>query len=208
MTSRRFAPASAPLNGALWVTGGTDEVGNKLSTSEMVYPDGTVKPGPPLPSAMVWHCMVTLHNQNIMLIKYDGTVEVYNPVKKDFTSGPSTSKRKEFVMGMGTACALFRSPAHGNRPVVLRVDGVGKIALLDYTTASEWEKISDPPTDISGPTAITSVDGKGVYVQNEDEFYELNCSTMCSWTTMPQTLPKAVTSAIMMYLPPEVTCLS
>ena len=45
MSSGRFYAASAPLNGALWVTGGVDENGDELSTSDMVYPNGTVKPG-------------------------------------------------------------------------------------------------------------------------------------------------------------------
>jgi hypothetical protein len=148
--------------------------------------------------------MVTLANQNIMIINWNGRVVVYNPVNETFSDGPSTSSRS-----VRPACALFRSPAHGNRQVVLRVDGDGqKAELFDYTTASEWEQISDLPDDIIWPTAITSLDGKGVYVQNKDTFYELKCSTTCSWTVMSQTLPKAVGAAIMMYLPPEVTCFS
>ena len=45
MSSGRFYAASAPSNGALWVTGGVDENGDELSTSDMVYPNGTVEPG-------------------------------------------------------------------------------------------------------------------------------------------------------------------
>ena len=48
MSSRRNFPASSLLNGSLWITGGLGDTG-KLSTSDMVYPNGKVRPGPLLP---------------------------------------------------------------------------------------------------------------------------------------------------------------
>jgi len=71
--------------------------------------------------------------------------------------------------------------------------------------------VSDLPISANYPSTmatITSLDGKGVYVQYNEKFYELDCTTTCTWTVMSQTLPKAVNHAIMMYLPPEVTCFS
>ena len=55
--------------------------------------------------------------------------------------------------------------------------------------------------------ALTSLDGKGAYLySNGDRFFELNCETDCTWSVMSQKLPKNTTNAIMMYLPPNVTC--
>merc|ERR1712048_829000 len=105
MSRRRYGPASAPLSGALWVTGGFDENDNGLSTSELIYPNGQVIPGPSLPSEMAYHCMVTLDNQNIMIISQYGAVGVYNPVNETFSGGPSTF----WSFGGRAACALFRS---------------------------------------------------------------------------------------------------
>jgi len=205
MSSKRSNVASAPLNGALWISGGHDGHGsNRLSTSELVYENGTIGPGPTLPSKMADHCSVQMENGKIMLINKDGKVLIYDASTESFSDGPSTRSS-----GGLTACALFRSPAHGNRAVVVRVHGRGKKAeVFDFTKASEWEQISDLPTNIFDPTAITSLDGKGVYVQNDENFYELDCSTECKWIVMAQTLPKSVYGAIMMYLPPDMTCFS
>ena len=61
MTSTRTGAASAPLNGALWVTGGRpgQAPGNSVDTTEFVYPNGMVTPGPKLPMPKKNHCMVT-----------------------------------------------------------------------------------------------------------------------------------------------------
>ena len=58
--------------------------------------------------------------------------------------------------------------------------------------------VPDLPANVySEATAITSVDGQGVYVQYEEKFYELDCSNECKWTVMSQTLPKAVRHGIL-----------
>ena len=80
--------------------------------------------------------------------------------------------------------------------------------LMHYLMNTFSISVSDLPINMFHPTAITSLDGKGVYVQNFEKFYELECSTECKWNLMSQTLPKSVNNAIMMYLPPDVTCFS
>jgi len=208
MSSRRNYPASAPLNGALWVSGGNDENG-RLSTSELIYPNGTIRTGPSLPSKMSWHSVVTLkEEESYMVIDNDGNVYMYNALSESFSKNASTGN----VYGH-PACASFKSAAHGNRPVVVCVGRRKEAKLFDYTKASKWEQIPDLPTSNPygvqfGATAITSVDGSGVYVQYDEKFYELDCSNECKWTVMSQTLPKAVRHGIMMYIPPELTCFS
>ena len=63
-----------------------------------------------------------------------------------------------------------------------------------------------------GAKALTSLDGKGVYVQYKNKFFEYTCTwggnfvIFCSWTIMPQQVCNGVVGAVMMYLPPETTC--
>jgi len=206
MNSRRNGPASAPLNGALWVSGGYD--GNRdLLTSEIIYPNGTVTPGPLLPSKMSFHSVVTLkEEESFMVIDDFGNVYMYNALSGNFSAMASTGNR--YIYGRA-GCVSFKSAPHENRPVVVCVGDGKKAKLFDYTKASEWEQIPDLTTNVEhGTTAITSVDGSGVYVQYEEKFYELDCSNECKWTVMSQTLPKAVDYGIMMYIPPEMSCFS
>ena len=145
MTYTRTRAASVSLNGALWVTGGRTAYSWDSDTTELVYPNGTVTPGPKLPMPKKSHCMVTLENGHIMFIGgdlNDGEIAVrdvvtYDPSTGEFKQGPSTIKNR-----WGSGCALFRSPAHGNRPVVISAGGSwvsGTVELLDYTISSEWQ---------------------------------------------------------------------
>ena len=87
--------------------------------------------------------MVNLPDGRIMLIGGDlndgsiGTKEVfiYDPVREYFSTGPSTQDQR-----WNPACAVFMSPAHGNRPVVAAISGsrVSSVEIFDYTVASDW----------------------------------------------------------------------
>ena len=136
--------ATAILGEALWVTGGRPYSNrDTLSTTQLVYSNGTVESGPFLPKPKKGHCMVTMHDGRIILIGgdlndgEDGTrdVFIYDPVTEKFTTGPST-KENRWV----SACVLFRSPAHGNRPVVAAISGsrVSSAEIFDYTVATDW----------------------------------------------------------------------
>ena len=65
------------------------------------------------------------------------TVLFYDPIANDFVDGPPmNSDRTEL------ACALFHSPMHDNRPVVLALGGyAGQTAeILDYSSiGAGWE---------------------------------------------------------------------
>ena len=58
-----------------------------------------------------------------------------------------------------------------------------------------------------GARALPSLSGDGAYLQYEQYFYELSCSsTSCIWSKMEQELSNPVRSAVMMYLPNDYTC--
>ena len=144
MMVERSQMTSAVLNGALWITGGyTSNGGSEDASTELVYPNGTVLPGPTLPSARDDHCMVNLHDDTIMILGSDGGTTdkknsiVYDPFTDVFsTTSPMLYDRKR------AGCALFQSSLHGNRPVVLVVGGehTNTAELFDYTSSSGWEE--------------------------------------------------------------------
>ena len=62
-------------------------------------------------------------------------------------------------------------------------------------------------TSFWGARALPSLSGDGAYLQYEQYFYELSCSsTSCSWSKMEQELTNPVVTAVMMYLPNDYTC--
>ena len=69
----------------------------------------------------------------------------FNPEDNTFAPGPS------LLFGrLRCGCALFQSPLHDNRPVVLAAggdatyfrnpDAVGTAEVLDYTNTNEWQQ--------------------------------------------------------------------
>ena len=148
MSVARSDFASVPMNGALWVTGGSTRKGLQMAksediTTEFIYLNGTVLPGPNLPSPRDDHCMVTLHDNRVMILgSENGTTDsksviIYEPDTENFSTAPSLQFDRN-----GAACALFYSPLHENRPVVLAVGGYNTdtAEIYDYTHSNEWEK--------------------------------------------------------------------
>lgn len=211
MTSTRRHLSSAVTDGALWVTGGQTDGNSNLKSTEYIFSDGTVTNGPNLPTGRYGHCMVTLHDDKVMILGgYPSSnyrnVLIFDPKDNSFTTGPSLRSNK--IYG---GCAQFLSAKHNNRPVVLAAGGNTRRAeILDYTNANAWEEIEALPDTYSsyfGARAVQSVSGTGAYLQYEKNFFELICSsTSCNWSIMEETLTTSVNYAVMMYLPDGYTC--
>ena len=61
-------PIIIPLKKGIWFTGGYDNmVGSRLATTEIMNNDGTIIPGPNLPSPRSLHCQVS-HKNLIFII--------------------------------------------------------------------------------------------------------------------------------------------
>jgi hypothetical protein len=59
-----------------------------------------------------------------------------------------------------------------------------------------------------GPAALTSLDGKGAFLQHGANFFELTCDTSsCTWSVMAQTLDVGRNGVVMMYLPSVFECI-
>ena len=69
LTVRRFGAASVVLsNNTLWVTGGLDQSGNRLKSTECVTKEGKTSKGPDLPLALCHHAIVALNRGVFILI--------------------------------------------------------------------------------------------------------------------------------------------
>ena len=145
MNVERSGMASVALDGALWVAGGyTSNGGSEDDSTEFVYLNGTVLPGPTLPSARDDHCMVTLHDGRIMIMGSDGGTTdqkntiIYDPISGNFSNVPSLLfDRKR------SGCALLYSVKHDNRPIVMAAGGSNSYTaeVFDYSLAgTEWEQ--------------------------------------------------------------------
>ena len=146
MSQKRREPASALLNGALWVTGGQNYNPPNiydLASTELIHPNGTVRNGPSLPAARHGHCMVNLPDGRILIIGAESprslskNVLFFDPVDNSFTPGPSMLFDRKHA-----GCTLFYSPLHGNRPVVFVAKQTAEI--YDYTKTNAWEQSKYP----------------------------------------------------------------
>ena len=81
------------------------------------------------------------------------------------------------------------------------------ILTLTFIFFSVQEIPSPYVSTYNGPSAVTSVDGYGAYLQQNDHFFELLCTvSKCSWSLMDQKLDVGRDSAILMYLPANFEC--
>ena len=134
MTTKRAYSASVPVNGMLLVMGGHDG-DNRLATTEYVSLDSNPsQPGPDLPTSQSQHCAVKLSNEQVMLLggyPDKKSVIIFEPNTKRFDQSlPSMTHSRQ-----NAGCAVFNSPLHGNRQVVLAVGGYKQATaeILDYT---------------------------------------------------------------------------
>ena len=141
MSSKRKHHSSTLIHDYLWITGGYD--GSKsLDSTEFIFSNGSVNNGPNMPAARHGHCLVTLDNGKVMILggypslNYKNLM-IFDPEDNTFNTGPSLLFNRVYF-----GCALFKSPLHNNRPVVLAAGGSEQktAEILDYTNATTWEQ--------------------------------------------------------------------
>ena len=54
----------------IWVTGGLTNDGQRLTSTEIIHPDGKVTSGPDLPKARSSHCQVTFEDTTLIIGKF------------------------------------------------------------------------------------------------------------------------------------------
>ena len=134
----RYFHAALVVGDKLWITGG--EGGGDLRSTEYVFANKSVIKGPYLPWSRSRHCMADLLDGRYMFIGgYSKTVDIYDSSQSSFTRGPNLLSERT-----NSACTVFRSPMHGNRPIVIVAGGYSgerSVEVLDYTNkAAKWER--------------------------------------------------------------------
>ena len=143
MTTKRSYSASVPVNNMLLVMGGYN--GSSLNTTEYISPDGDAsQPGPDLPTPRDEHCAVKLSNGQVMLLggysdETKKSTIIFHPDKETFNQSlPSMTHERRRA-----GCAVFNSPMHENREVVLAVGGYQESTaeVLDYSQPNaKWNE--------------------------------------------------------------------
>ena len=146
MKSIRHSHAAAVIKDVLFISGGV--YNSQLASTEFIHANGTVTSGTDLPLARQGHCMVTLHDDKVMILGAESphsltkNVIVFDPADKShssfyaYTTGPSMSYPRNMA-----ACTIFKSDFHDGRPVVLSAGGLSQTTaqVYDYTNSNHWE---------------------------------------------------------------------
>ena len=64
----RYDFATSPLDGTLWIHGGTIAGQAMTNTTFFIHLNGTVEVGPALPTVLAEHCATSLHDGNVMIL--------------------------------------------------------------------------------------------------------------------------------------------
>ena len=145
LSVRRNHAASVVLsNNTLWVTGGFDQSGNSIKTTEIVTKDGQTSQGPDLPLALSSHAIVPLNSGAFILIGGNGNpygvfensaTHFYE--KKGWRPGPNLKKGRD-----GHTAGVLTDRVSTIKYIVA-VGGHGadsSLEYLEYPGSSEWMK--------------------------------------------------------------------
>ena len=165
------------------------------SSTEIIHPDGRVKPGPNLPEPRAGHCQ-TSYEQTTFIIggrrtSY-GTRSVWKFDLNNLHAFPYDMPSMVYER-YGAACTVYNSSLHGGRPVLIVVGSGGwssTAEILDYTVANaSWQEIEELPVQMYQPRMTPTSKGDNVIVTHERSIYTLSTSgSKYSWTKMPQEL--------------------
>jgi hypothetical protein len=191
MDTPRFGSASVSIDDGILVTGGYDG-SNTLKTSEIVFLNGTVKQGKPLPEPREGHCLVEYQGQIISTGGYDGhdytsTVWSFNNHEEFTMTNKPSMKHKR----MSPACGIVHSSLHDGRPLLVVAgawtgDGEDKSEFWDFTLpGSQWQSCSEdlPVWMDYGPQMTHTANKKGLLMTHRQGIYSFHCrsSSDCYW---------------------------
>ena len=140
--TREYAASVVLSNNTLWVTGGEDQSGNDLKTTEFVTKDGQTSQGPKLPLPLYGHSIVLLNSGAFFLIGgYDGdssaTATHFYEEKKGWRAGPNL-KNGRFRHTAGVLTDRVSTKTY-----IVAVGGCNaesSLEYLEYPGSNDWMK--------------------------------------------------------------------
>jgi hypothetical protein len=129
MLEERYNSASLTLNSShLWVTGGYNDNGYHLQTSEFVSIGQPSVQGPDLPYAVNGHCLVGVNSSTALLCGGFNGGTTFNECHyidledHSWSPGPSMMTKRSWH-----SCGTFKSAAHQGRNIVIAAGGYNYI---------------------------------------------------------------------------------
>ena len=114
-----------------------------LSSTELIFLNGTKKDGPALPQSIFGHCLVK-YKHNIFMTGGNGqrrSIVIFNEDFEKIGIGPDMTNDRE-----GHSCGIFYSSQHGGRPILVIAGGSQSATTSehwDFTVPdSKWQKSS------------------------------------------------------------------
>ncbi len=227
MIKKRFLAASCVVGNQLWNTGGVDQNGLKLRSTETFDPNsGSVDKGPDLPVASNSHCMCYI--ESISTAMFIGGISnrdktwsyrVKNLVE-DWVPGPRLNQGR-----YNHVCGAIEDSADESKTIVIVAGGWNtnisdlkstEILIINSSIEEErkWIQGPDLPFRIYNAAGVVSPDGKSFLAiggrnyfkrQNEDSIYKLQCHNLkCEWENMDQKLKVARSLAVADFVPDSV----
>ena len=214
MRKKRAGAASVAVKNKLWITGGLDENGDILKSTEFVDPaSGSTELGPDLPKPSQWHCIVMVDSTTAMLIgDYTGDDKAswfynFDQPGKSWVPGPELNEGR-----WGYSCGVITDSANDGKTLVIAAGGLYRKSTEIFVVGSQkWIRGPDLPYNIGSAAGVTTPDGKNFLFiggynddteQKEDSVYKLQCYNLnCEWTKMDQKLRFARRNFVASFVP-------
>ncbi len=173
MQSVRLSAAEVQLeDGKLLVTGGSDDAGHILYSSEMLTKDGWESKIPFLPVTIAAHCMVTVNSTTVMVIggiqngRTSANTFYFTFGEKTWTKGPVTKLRRR-----SHSCGKIRSGKESQEMSIIVAGGTDEYSVMSSVEildkdSNEWKRGPELPFGI-GDSQIVEDRNEGVVLINK-----------------------------------------
>ena len=123
-----------PHEKGLWITGGEDEIGTELKTTDFILASGNSTRGPDLPSALSYHVMSKLNLSTSMIISA-GSYETwyFDHNTELFSDGPPLLEKRR-----GHTAGLIKDSVYTEEKRILVAGGY--INSVEWLVSGTWEQ--------------------------------------------------------------------
>jgi len=154
LQTARSSSGVSNIGNTIWVTGGYDSGSDRLSSTEIIHPNGNVTLGPDLPQGRGRHCQISYEDTTFIIGGFLDSGRITNTVMRfdsnNLNNGPAYVKSMVYER-RNFACTIFKSSAHNGRPVAIAAgsisgQGADKAEIWDFSQeGTTWQEIGNLP---------------------------------------------------------------
>jgi len=183
----RSSSGVSNIGNTTWVTGGYDSGGVRLSSTEIIHPNGNVTLGPDLPQGREHHCQTSYEDTTFIIggkfsiLGSGRTNTVMRFDSNNLNNGPTYAKSMVYERS-SFACTIFKSSAHNGRPVVIAAgsygeSGADKAEIWDFNQkGTTWQEIGNLPEEMYAAKMTPTAKGDNVLLTFKKSMYTLSRS--------------------------------